>query len=54
MKALTNEAELQKHVFRNSTRLSTFEKMWEEVMSALTAERAVHEPMGARRAPARR
>ena len=39
MKALTNEAELQKHVFRNSTRLSTYEKMREEVMSALTAER---------------
>ena len=46
MKALTNEAELQKHVFRNSTRLSTYEKMREEVMSALTAERVVHEPMG--------
>ena len=46
MKALTNEAELQKHVFRNSTRLSTYEKMREEVMSALTAERAVHEPVG--------
>ena len=44
MKALTNE--LQKHVFRNSTRLSTYEMMREEVMSALTAERAVHEPMG--------
>ena len=43
MKALTNEAELQKHVFRNSTRHSTYEKMREEVMSALTAERAVHE-----------
>ena len=42
---LTNEAELQKHVFRNSTRLSTYEKMREEVMSALTAERAVHDPM---------
>ena len=37
MKALTNEAELQKHVFRNSTRLST---------AALTGKRAVHEPMG--------
>ena len=46
MKALTNEAELQKHVFRNSTRLCTYEKMGEEVMSALTAERAVHEPIG--------
>ena len=46
MKALTNEAELQNHVFRNSTRLSMYEKMREEVMSALTAERAVHEPMG--------
>ena len=46
MKALTNETELQKHVFRNSTRLSTYEKMREEVMSALTAERAVHEAMG--------
>ena len=46
MKALTNEAEAQKHVFRKSTRLSTYEKMREEVMSALTAERAVHEPMG--------
>ena len=46
MKVLTNEAELQKHVFRNRTRLSTYEKMREEVMSALTAERAVHEPMG--------
>ena len=46
MKALTNEAELQKHVFRNSTRLSTYEMMREEVMSALTAERAVQEPMG--------
>ena len=46
MKALTNETELQKHVFRNSTRLSTYEMMREEVMSALTAERAVHEPMG--------
>ena len=46
MKALTNEAELQKHMFRNSTRLSTYEKMREEVVSALTAERAVHEPMG--------
>ena len=45
MKALTNEAELQKHVFRNSTRLSTYEKMREEVMSALTAERAVHGPI---------
>ena len=45
MKALINEAELQKHVFRNSTRLSTFEKMREEVMSTLTAERAVHEQM---------
>ena len=31
MKVLTNEAELQKHVFRNSTRLSTYEKMREEV-----------------------
>ena len=38
MKALTNEAELQKHVFRDSTRLSTYEKVREEVMSALTAE----------------
>ena len=38
MKALTNEAELQKRVFRNSTRLSTYEKMREEVMSVLTAE----------------
>ena len=47
MKALTSEAELQKHVFRNSTRLSTYEKMRGEVMSALTAERAVHEAMGA-------
>ena len=46
MKALTNEAELQKHVFRNIARLSTYKKMREEVMSALTAERAVHEPMG--------
>ena len=46
MKALTNEAELQKYVFRNSTHLSTYEKMREEVMSALTAERALHEPMG--------
>ena len=27
MKALTNEVELQKHIFRNSTRLSTNEKM---------------------------
>ena len=34
------------NVFRNSTRLSTYEKMREKVMSALTAERAVHEPMG--------
>ena len=46
MKALTNEVEVQKQVFRNSTRLSTYEKMREEVMSALTAERAVHESMG--------
>ena len=46
MKALTNETELQKHVFRNSTRLDTYAKMRQEVMSALTAERAVHEPMG--------
>ena len=46
MKALTNETELQKHVFRNSTRLETYEKMRQEVMSALTAERAVHEPTG--------
>ena len=45
LKAVTNEAELRKHVFRNSTRLSTYEKMREEAMSALTAER-VHEPMG--------
>ena len=43
MMALTNEAELQKkNVFRNSTRLSTYEKMRQEVMSASTAERAVH------------
>ena len=46
IKALTNETELQKHVFRNSTRLDTYAKMRQEVMSALTAERAVHEPMG--------
>ena len=46
MKALANETELQKHVFRNSTRLDTYAKMRQEVMSALTAERAVHEPMG--------
>ena len=46
MKALRNEAELQKNVFRNCTRLSTYEKMREEVMSALTTERAVHELMG--------
>ena len=46
MKALTNETELQKHVFRNTTRLDTYAKMRQEVMSALTAERAVHEPMG--------
>ena len=46
MKALTNEAGLQKHVFRNSTRLSTNEKMREEVMSAWTAERVVHESVG--------
>ena len=46
MKALTNETELQKHVFRNSTRLDMYAKMRQEVMSALTAERAVHEPMG--------
>ena len=42
MKALANETELQKHVFRNSTRLDTYAKMRQEVMSALTAERAVH------------
>ena len=45
MKALTNETELQKHVFRNSTRLDTYARMRQEVMSALTAERAVHDPM---------
>ena len=38
MKTLTNEVELRKHVFRNSTRLITYEKMRQEVMSALTAE----------------
>ena len=48
MKALTNEAELQKHVFRNSTRLSTYEKMREEVMSALMAERGSARPDGGR------
>ena len=35
VKVLTNEAELQKHVLRNSTRFSTCEKMREEVMSAV-------------------
>ena len=43
MKALSNETELQKHVFRNAARLNTYGLMRAEVMSALTAERAVHE-----------
>ena len=46
MKALSNEPEMQKHVFRNTARLTTYERMRAEVMAALTAERAVREPVG--------
>ncbi|CAK0829183.1 unnamed protein product [Prorocentrum cordatum] len=39
-KALKDHDELQKHVFRNSSRLSTYELLRAEVVSALMAERA--------------
>ena len=42
-KALKDHDELQKHVFRNSARLNTYELLRAEVVSALTAERAVHD-----------
>ncbi|CAK0866686.1 unnamed protein product [Prorocentrum cordatum] len=42
-KALKDHDELQKHVFRNSSRLSTYELLRAEVVSALMAERAVQD-----------
>ena len=42
-KALKDHDELQKHVFRNSSRLNTYELLRAEVVSALTAERAVQD-----------
>ena len=42
-KALKDHDELQKHVFRNSVRLNTYELLRAEVVSALTAERAVQD-----------
>ena len=42
-KALKDHEELQKHVFRNSSRLNTYELLRAEVVSALTAERAVQD-----------
>ena len=42
-KALKEHDELQKHVFRNSVRLNTYELLRAEVVSALTAERAVQD-----------
>ncbi|CAK0850454.1 unnamed protein product [Prorocentrum cordatum] len=42
-KALKDHDELQKHVFRNSSRLSTYELLRAEVVSALAAERAVQD-----------
>ncbi|CAK0848555.1 unnamed protein product [Prorocentrum cordatum] len=46
-KAFKDHAGLQKHVFRNSSRLNTCELLRAEVVSALTAERAARDdPMG--------
>ncbi|CAK0855027.1 unnamed protein product [Prorocentrum cordatum] len=42
-KALKDHDELQTHVFRNSSRLNTYELLRAEVVSALMAERAVHD-----------